>query len=130
MAGAYNPFAISLLVLFAFLAGAGTALSPCVVPVLPALLSAGGPGGRRRPLGIVLGLALTFTVTIVGLATVVDVVGLGDSASRDIAIAASALFCHAVAVPSVGDRLEAPVSRLSRFGPRTGGSGFASALLV
>src|SRR3954465_377550 len=130
MAGAYNPFAISLLVLFAFVAGAGTALSPCVLPVLPALLSAGATGGRRRPVGIVLGLALTFTVTIVGLATVVDGVGLGDSASRDIAIAALALFGVAVAVPAVGARLEAPLSRLSRFGPRTGGRGFASGLLV
>ena len=61
-----------LLVLFAFLAGAGTAVSPCVLPVLPALLSAGATGGRRRPLGIALGLAVTFTVTIVGLASVVD----------------------------------------------------------
>src|SRR3954451_755179 len=130
MAAAYNWFAISLLVFFAFLAGAGTALSPCVLPVLPALLSAGATGGRRRPLGIVLGLALTFTVTIVGLATVVDGVGLGDSASRDIAIVALALFGVAVAVPAVGDRLEAPLSRLARFGPRTGGRGFASGLLV
>jgi len=61
---------------FAVLAGAGTALSPCVLPVLPALLSAGGVGGRRRPLGIVLGLSVTFTVTIVGVAKVVDGVGL------------------------------------------------------
>src|SRR3954454_10618191 len=130
MAGAEHPFALSLLVLFAFLAGAGTALSPCVLPVLPALLSAGATGGRRRPLGIVLGLTVTFTVTIVGLATVVDGVGLGDSATRDLAIAALALFGIAVAVPRVGDRLEAPLSRLSRFGPRSGGRGFWSGLLV
>ena len=56
---------------FAVLAGAGTALSPCVLPVLPALLAAGGAGGRRRPFGIVLGLSITFTVTIVGVAKVV-----------------------------------------------------------
>ena len=31
---------MALLLLFALLAGAGTALSPCVLPVLPALLSA------------------------------------------------------------------------------------------
>ena len=31
---------MAFLVVFAFLAGAGTALSPCVLPVLPALLSA------------------------------------------------------------------------------------------
>ena len=102
---------MSLLVIFAFLAGAGTALSPCVLPVLPALLSAGATGGRRRPLGIVSGLAITFTVTIVGLATVVDGVGLGDSALRVVAIVALAAFGVATAVPAVGDRLEAPLSR-------------------
>src|SRR3954469_2361253 len=113
MAGAYNPFAISLLVLFAFLAGAGSALSPCVLPVLPALLSAGATGGRRRPLGIVLGLAVTFTVTIVGLATVVDGVGLGDSATRDIAVVVLAAFGLAIALPALAARLEAPLSRLA-----------------
>src|SRR5215211_2498193 len=99
---------MGLLVVFAFLAGAGTALSPCVLPVLPALLSAGATGGRRRPLGIVSGLAITFTVAIVGLAA----------------------FGVAVAVPALGDRLEAPLSRLARFGPRSAGQGFASGALV
>src|SRR5947199_402965 len=45
-----------VLLVFAVLAGAGTALSPCVLPVLPALLSASGVGGRRRPLLLVLAL--------------------------------------------------------------------------
>ena len=45
-----------LLLLFALVAGAGTALSPCVLPILPAVLGAGVTGGRRRPLGIVVGL--------------------------------------------------------------------------
>src|SRR5690348_3427506 len=119
-----------LLVLFAFIAGAGTAISPCVLPVLPALLSAGATGGRRRPLGIVLGLTITFTVTIVGLATVVKGVGLGDSATRDLAILALAGFGVAVAVPALGDRIGAPLSRLTRFAPRDRGRGFWSGLLV
>ena len=72
-----------VLIIFAFLAGVGTALSPCVLPVLPALLSAGAAGGRRRPLGVVLGLSITFTVTIVGVASVVDGVGLGSDPLRD-----------------------------------------------
>ncbi|MEA2272238.1 MAG: hypothetical protein QOI98_946, partial [Solirubrobacteraceae bacterium] len=54
-----------LLALFALIAGAGTALSPCVLPVLPLALSAGSTGGRRRPLGIVTGLALSFTFATV-----------------------------------------------------------------
>src|SRR5947209_175042 len=100
---------------FAFLAGAGTALSPCVLPVLPALLSAGGVGGRRRPLGIVLGLSVTFTVTIVGVASVVDGVGLGADPLRGVAVVVLVAFGLALLLPSVAARLEAPLSRLSRF---------------
>ncbi len=119
-----------VLVLFAVLAGAGTALSPCVLPVLPALLSASGSGGRRRPLGIVLGLTVTFTVTIVGLAKVAGGVGLGSDPLRDVAIVVLLAFGLAVAVPAVGARLERPLAGLSRLGPRTRGDGFASGLLV
>jgi cytochrome c biogenesis protein CcdA/thiol-disulfide isomerase/thioredoxin len=123
-----------ILVGFAILAGAGTALSPCALPVLPALLSAGGVGGRRRPLGIVLGLSITFTVTIVGLANVVDGVGLGDDPLRDVAIAVLLVFGLAMLMPDVAARLEAPLSRLARFGVGgirlTTGDGFLSGLLV
>jgi cytochrome c biogenesis protein CcdA/thiol-disulfide isomerase/thioredoxin len=115
---------------FAILAGAGTALSPCVLPVLPALLSAGGVGGRRRPLGIVLGLSITFTVTIVGLANVVDGVGLGSDPLRDVAITVLLIFGIVLLAPRLSDRLEAPLSRLARFGPRDTGDGFLSGLLV
>jgi cytochrome c biogenesis protein CcdA/thiol-disulfide isomerase/thioredoxin len=119
-----------VLLIFAVLAGAGTALSPCVLPVLPALLSAGGVGGRRRPLGIVIGLSVTFTVTIVGLANVVDGVGLGNDPLRDLAIVVLLGFGVTLLLPGLAARLEAPLSRLARFGPRSSGEGFGSGLLV
>jgi cytochrome c biogenesis protein CcdA/thiol-disulfide isomerase/thioredoxin len=119
-----------LLLGFALLAGAGTALSPCVLPVLPAVLSAGGVGGRRRPLGVVIGLSVTFTITIVGLAEVVGGVGLGTDPLRVLAVVVLAGFGIALLFPSVAARLEAPLARLSRYGPRTRGDGFASGLLV
>jgi cytochrome c biogenesis protein CcdA/thiol-disulfide isomerase/thioredoxin len=119
-----------VLVIFAVLAGAGTALSPCALPVLPALLSAGGVGGRRRPLGIVIGLSITFTVTVVGLANVVDGVGLGSDPLRDVAVVVLLVFGVVLLVPDVAARMEAPLSRLARFGPRSSGDGFASGLLV
>src|ERR671931_1984901 len=121
---------MALLTAFAVIAGAGTALSPCVLPVLPALLSAGALGGRRRPVGIVLGLAATFTVTIVGLASVIDGVGLGPGATRTIAVVVLLGFGVIVAVPALSGRIEAPLARLGRFGPRGRGDGFASGLLV
>jgi cytochrome c biogenesis protein CcdA/thiol-disulfide isomerase/thioredoxin len=121
---------MALLMLFALVAGAGTALSPCVLPVLPALLSAGLTGGRRRPVGIALGLAATFTVTIVGLASVIDGVGLGPGLTRTLAVVVLIGFGIVVAVPSLAARVEAPLARLSRLGPRTRGDGFGSGLLV
>jgi cytochrome c biogenesis protein CcdA/thiol-disulfide isomerase/thioredoxin len=119
-----------ILMFFALLAGAGTALSPCVLPVLPALLSAGGVGGRRRPLGIVLGLTVTFTVTIVGISKVAGGVGLGSDPLRDLAVAVLLVFGLTLLVPSLAQRLEEPLAFLSRLGPRTRGDGFASGLVV
>src|SRR3954468_17873683 len=119
-----------VLMAFALVAGAGTAISPCVLPVLPALLSAGATGGRRRPVGIVIGLAFTFTVTIVGFASVVDGVGVAHGTTRTLAIVALVVFGVALLVPALGDRLEAPLSRLARFGPGSRGNGFWSGLVV
>jgi cytochrome c biogenesis protein CcdA/thiol-disulfide isomerase/thioredoxin len=119
-----------VLVLFAVLAGAGTALSPCVLPVLPALLSAGATGGRRRPLGIVAGLTVTFTVTIVGIARVVDGVGLGADPLRYLAVVTLAIFGAVLLVPTVAQRIEARLSRVAALGPRGRGDGFMSGLVV
>jgi cytochrome c biogenesis protein CcdA/thiol-disulfide isomerase/thioredoxin len=120
-----------LLTIFAFVAGAGTALSPCVLPVLPIALSAGATGGRRRPLGIVTGLALSFTFATVALVYVIDALGLPDDLLRTLAIVALAGFGAALVLPPVGARIEAALSRLtSRAAPRGGGGGFGSGLLV
>ncbi len=119
-----------LLLVFAFLAGAGTAITPCVLPVLPALLSASAAGGRRRPLGIVLGLAITFTVAIVALAQLVQGVGLAAGAARTLAIAVLLGFGVVLLIPELAERVQAPLSRLARFGPRNRGTGFWSGLTV
>jgi cytochrome c biogenesis protein CcdA/thiol-disulfide isomerase/thioredoxin len=119
-----------LLMLFALLAGAGTAITPCVLPVLPAILAAGADGGRRRPIGIVIGLAITFTIAIVALAQLVKGVGLAASGARDLAIIVLIVFGLVMLIPELSARLEAPLSRLARFGPKTRGSGFWSGLGV
>jgi cytochrome c biogenesis protein CcdA/thiol-disulfide isomerase/thioredoxin len=119
-----------LLLLFALLAGAGTAITPCVLPVLPALLSAGAVGGRRRPLGIVVGLAVTFTLAIVVLAQLVKGIGLASGAARTVAIVILFAFGVVMLIPDVAARVQAPLSRLARFGPQTRGTGFVSGLGV
>src|SRR3954465_11695597 len=96
-----------LLMLFAFVAGIGTALSPCVLPVLPIALSAGAPGGPPRPLGVVTGLALSFTFATVALVYVIHALGLPDDLLRKIAIAGLIGFRGALALPPLGARAEA-----------------------
>ncbi len=119
-----------LLMVFAFVAGAGTAITPCVLPVVPALLSASAAGGRRRPIGIVLGLAITFTIAIVALAQLVQGVGLAAGAARTLAVIVLAIFGVVLLIPELAERVQAPLSRLARFGPRTRGDGFWSGLAV
>jgi len=119
-----------LLLIFAFVAGLATAITPCILPILPALLSASAVGGRRRPLGIVLGLAITFIITIVLLAQVVKGIGLASGATREITIVVLIAFGLVLLIPELAQRVQAPLSRLARFGPKTRGDGFWSGLAV
>jgi cytochrome c biogenesis protein CcdA/thiol-disulfide isomerase/thioredoxin len=122
---------------FAFVAGVGTAVSPCVLPVLPLALSAGATGGPRRPLGVVTGLVVTFTFAIVGLVYAIDALGLPDDLLRKVAIGGLIAFGVALTLPPVAARLEAALSRLSSRvarrdarAPAAGRGGFASGLAV
>src|SRR3954452_4574565 len=113
-----------LLVAFALIAGAGTALSPCVLPVLPLVLSAGATGGRRRPLGVVTGLAASFTFATVALVYVIDALGLPGGLPRTVAIVVLLGFGLSLLVPPLSARVEAWLSRLTGAAqPRGGGTG-------
>jgi len=123
---------MALLILFGFIAGAATALSPCVLPVLPIALSAGATGGRRRPLGIVAGLAVSFTFATVALVYVISALGLPNDLLRKLAIAVLLGFGIVLMIPPLAARLEAWMSQFaSRAGVvRTSGDGFWSGTAI
>jgi len=121
---------MTLLIFFALLAGAGTALSPCVLPILPAVLSAGVTGGRRRPLGVVTGIVVAFTFATVALVYVIDVLGLPDDLVRWIAIGTLFVFGVILLVPPLADRLEAFISRVVPGPKRAKGEGFWPGFLL
>src|SRR4051794_22220585 len=114
---------MALLVLFWFLAGAATALSPCVLPVLPVALSAGATGGRGRPLGIVVGLAVSFTFATVALVYVISALGLPDDLLRKLAIAVLIGFGLTLMIPPLAARVEAAMSRFAGRAGIAGGGG-------
>lgn len=123
---------MALLIIFGFVAGAATALSPCVLPVLPIALSAGATGGARRPLGIVAGLAVSFTFATVALVYVISALGLPNDLLRKLAIVVLLGFGVTLMIPPVAARLEAWISQFaSRAGVAEGrGDGFWSGTAI
>jgi cytochrome c biogenesis protein CcdA/thiol-disulfide isomerase/thioredoxin len=122
---------VILLALFAFVAGAATAVSPCVLPVLPVALAAGTTGGRRRPLGVVTGLVLSFTFATVALVYLLAALGLPDQFFRTLAIVVLAAAGIVLIVPGAAARIEAWLTRLApRAVARPGGDGFGSGVLL
>ena len=102
------------------LAGVVTAISPCVLPVLPILLAGGASG--RRPLRIVTGLVASFVVFTLFASWLLDRLGLPQDLLRNLAIALLFVVAATLLVPQLGALLERPFARLTRL--RAGGGGF------
>src|SRR5882757_8614280 len=117
---------MGLLLIFGFVAGAATAVSPCVVPVLPIALSAGATGGHRKPLGVVAGLVISFTFALIALVYVIDALGLPNDLLRNIAIVVLGGFGIILLIPALSARVEGfGSSFVGRLGIKgSGGDGF------
>ena len=126
------------LILIGLLSGIVTGLSPCILPVLPAVLatSAIPPGSvdpstgevprpdRWWPFVVIGGLVTSFAVfTLIG-ATLLSALGLPADLLRNIGIAALLLVGVGLLIPAVGHLLERPFARFSTVGPRRKGSAF------
>jgi cytochrome c biogenesis protein CcdA/thiol-disulfide isomerase/thioredoxin len=97
-------------------AGLVTALSPCVLPVLPILLAGGAAGGSRaRPFLIIGGLVSSFTLFTLAGASLLDALGLPQDLLRDLAIGALLVLAMTLVVPAAARVLERPLLRLTRY---------------
>ena len=105
-----------------FLAGVVTAISPCVLPVLPILLAGGASG--RRPLRIIGGLVASFVVFTLFATWLLDHLGLPDDLLRNVAIALLFVVAATLLIPRLGLLLERPLARLTRFRASGRGGGF------
>ncbi len=145
------------LVAIGFVAGLVTALSPCVLPVLPGILAASslsagsagsgattgvGPGGgsvavaappqvsRRRPYLIVAGLLTSFTLLTLLGATLISVLGVPDGLLRGIALATLIGVGLGLLIPGIGHQFEKVFYRFPSRGPVRGGSAFVFGLTL
>jgi len=98
-----------------FLAGVITAISPCVLPVLPILVAGGAAGGSRsRPYAIIAGLVASFTVFTLAGTAILDALGLPQDFLRNLAIGLLFLLAATLLVPQLAQLLERPFLPLTR----------------
>jgi cytochrome c biogenesis protein CcdA/thiol-disulfide isomerase/thioredoxin len=103
------------LVLIGFVGGLITGISPCVLPVLPVVfMSSGGrESSSRRPLMVVLGLTLSFSVfTLLG-SLVLRALPVPQDIIRWAGIAILVLMGIGMMVPRFERLIEAPFTRLT-----------------
>jgi cytochrome c biogenesis protein CcdA/thiol-disulfide isomerase/thioredoxin len=105
-----------LLVVVAFIAGLVTAVSPCVLPILPIVLATGADGNRRRPYLVIAGLIASFCFFTLASVEVIAALNLPSSALRDIAIAVIAVFGLTLLVPAISAAFERATVRLQAVG--------------
>ncbi|WP_172119866.1 cytochrome c biogenesis protein CcdA [Actinomyces faecalis] len=134
------------LVLVGLLGGFITGISPCILPVLPVILVAGGAQGARQdddgprprpswaerwhPYLVVGGLVLSFTFfTLVG-STLLSLLHLPPTFIQWAGVLALVLIGIAMIVPRVMEVLERPFARFQRMGASKQTNGFLLGLAL
>jgi cytochrome c biogenesis protein CcdA len=121
-------------IVLVFLAGVLTVVTPCIIPILPPLL-AGSVGSKLRPLAIVLGMSITFTL----MGGVFSALGIAASAVGEVMRYLAIAFMIGFGAIMVDDELNQAyvkhssslVGRLSKFLPlKTGEDSLGGAFLL
>ncbi|WP_062076548.1 cytochrome c biogenesis protein CcdA [Demequina globuliformis] len=121
------------LAIVGLLSGIITALSPCVLPVLPAILTSSvqdGATSRRRPIAVVAGLVTSFAFfTLLG-GLLLSALGLPDALLRWTGIVVLAVVGLGLAIPPLGELLQRPFERIRPIRMDRDGNGFVMGLAL
>jgi cytochrome c biogenesis protein CcdA/thiol-disulfide isomerase/thioredoxin len=104
--------------LLAFIEGLGLIASPCILPILPIILSGSIEGSKKRPLGIICGFILTFAVFTFFSRKLVSLFGINSEVVRDIAV----VLLVFIAFTMMSSTLTEQFSRLTRSLANVGSS--------
>lgn len=119
-----------LLIIFAFFAGIVTILSPCILPILPIVLSGSMSGNKHRPLGIVLGFIASFTFFTLFLSLIVNATGISGQNLRFISIGILFIFGLSLLVPKLQVMMETFFSSLSGVQKTQNRTGFLGGIVI
>lgn len=125
---------MTILVFFAFIAGIVTILSPCILPILPVVLSTSvgeGRAAQMRPVGVITGFIGSFTFFTLFLSGIVRTLGIPADSMRLVAVFILIAFGLILMVPRIQVVFEQAISKLSGIVPQPKhSSGFFGGFLV
>ncbi|GIW59198.1 MAG: cytochrome C biogenesis protein DipZ [Patescibacteria group bacterium] len=104
---------MGIVLIFAFASGFVTALTPCVLPVLPIVLASTATSGRRRAVGVIVGLIGSFTFFTLFLTYLVKYFNLPGDLLRNLAIGVLLIFGMTMLFPRVQHILERLTSKMT-----------------
>ncbi len=118
-----------MIALLGLLSGIITGLSPCVLPILPVVLTAaaGGEGAtpsRWRPYIVIGGLVTSFAVFTLAGGALISALGLPDDILRTVGLVLLALIGVGLLIPALGHLLERPFARIPMLRLRREGNGW------
>lgn len=124
-----------VLLIFSFVAGIVTILSPCILPILPIILSSSVPSQNKssykKPIGVIVGFISSFTFFTLFLSTLVKVISISPDALRIFSVVVIASFGVSMLIPKFQLLLEVLFSKLSSKVPVSSNkSGFLPGVLV
>jgi cytochrome c biogenesis protein CcdA/thiol-disulfide isomerase/thioredoxin len=117
----------------AFLEGFALIISPCILPILPIILSGSLTGNKSRPLGIILGFIVTFTFVTLSSGAIISLFNLNPETLRNVSFGILFLLGLIMVSTYLTDKFSLFTQRLTRVGSskriNNPQSGFFSGLL-
>jgi len=118
-----------ILAFFAFLSGIVTILSPCILPVLPIVLS-GTVGGKKKPVGIVIGFIISFSLFTLVLSALVQTFSISADTLRIVAVVIIVFFGITLMIDKLQIALENLLSKVARTKGASKRDGFLGGVMT
>ena len=99
-----------------FLEGLALIASPCILPVLPLVLSASAQGGRKRPFGIIIGFVLAFSLFALASRKLVNLLGIDVEVIKNASLVFLALFGLILLSSTLSEKFSALTQNAANLG--------------
>ena len=124
-----NPVEIGL----AFMEGLALIASPCILPVLPLVLSSSVEGGKKRPFGIICGFVLSFSLFALGSRWLVSALQLNLDSIKYASLALLFLFGLILLSEKLSNLFSRYTQKAAHLGGMvsiSNGEGFGSGIMI